>query len=197
MKRKGRPINEKILTILYKALEKEEKEEKELDHGCWEIGIPCNDLMIFDEAEDHDECPIDVEVEPQKDYEQSTTKSIIEDKLINSSIFIQQEQQYENEFYKIDYMIDDRSHPTYDEYLPKIKYFEMIENDSSPTYDEYLTKSEYFEMIENDSPPIYDEYPLEIKFDTTEIIKNDSLEINNKQSREKIHQDWDDWRFYT
>lgn len=134
------------------------EEETEPGYGCGGIDIACDELQISNEAENYGQSHIIVKTEPHKEYEQLMMTSMIEEKLIDSPIFIQHKQQ-ENKYCMIDDMISESSSQTSDEYPQETEDYDikLFENRSCSIFENHLD-SDYSknEMIGKDSPLTFD-----------------------------------------
>src|SRR3954462_14232532 len=188
---------EKELTI---NEEIESDENIEIDHGCEEIKVACDELMTSKESEGID---------------------IIEDKIENTSDQTCDEDLSEDEV-ETNIMINFNSPQTYDEHPKKtenedIEEFkdssifdeiidgeyadnEMIYDLSPPTYEDYFTvsdcdsqidlpsifddhhlESENIELFKIDSPPLFDDYPQADELEEIEIME-ECFSTNHDQS---------------
>src|SRR3954469_7238519 len=157
-----RPEEKKIEKELTINEEIESDENIEIDHGCEEIEVACDELMTLKESEGID---------------------IIEDKIENTSDQTCDEDLSEDEV-ETNIMINFNSSQTYDEHPKETENDDMEEFKDSSIFDEIID-GEYAdnEMIYDLLPPTYDDYSTESdcddKIDPHSIFDDHPLESEN------------------
>src|SRR5436190_3424134 len=178
----------------------ESDENIEIDHGCEEIKVACDELMTSKESEGIDIIEDKIENTSDQTCDEDLSEDEVETNIMinfnSPQTYDEHPKETENddieEFkdssifdeiidgeYADNEMIYDLSPPTYDDYYTESDCDDEIEPPS--IFDDHPLESDCIEIFEIDSPPLFDDYPQEDEFEEMKIIEGCSPTIYDQR----------------